>query len=76
MNDHGSARGDGHPVDYEHRTTVNLVAVIAILLVGAGLYWVFDTLDQRRKLELCVGTGRRDCFALPAQKGGTPPPSR
>ena len=64
------------PVDYGHRTTVNLIAVVAIMLVGAGLYWMFSTLDQRRKLEHCVGLGRRDCFAFPAQPGGIAPPGR
>lgn len=63
-------------IDYEHRTTVNLMAVIAIMLLGAGSYWLFHTLDQRRKLELCLAAGRRDCFALPAQPGGILPPAR
>ena len=68
--------GGKSDVDYHHRDTVNLIAVIAIMLVGACLYWIFTTTDQRRKLELCVGAGRKDCFALPAQPGGVAQPGR
>ena len=71
-----SAQPGPPPVDYQHRTTVNLIAVIAVMLVGAGLYWMFNAFEQRRKLEHCVGIGRRDCFAFPAQPGGIAPPGR
>lgn len=63
-----SARPDapgGSPVNYEHRTTVNLMAAIAILLLAAGIYWTFNLISERQKLERCVGQGRRDCFVVP-----------
>ena len=47
--------------DYKRRTTVNLVAVIALLVLGGVLYWALDLIDRQRKLERCVATGRRDC---------------
>lgn len=47
--------------DYKRRTTVNLVAVIALLVLGGILYWAVDLIDRQRKLERCIGTGRRDC---------------
>ena len=52
-------------VDYEHRTTVNLMAVIAIILLAAGLYWTAHNISESRKLERCVSSGRRDCFLAP-----------
>lgn len=63
-------------VDYSHRATVNLMAVIAIMLLAAGMFWIFQNLEQRRKLETCLATGRKDCFALPSQRGGILPPAR
>ena len=47
--------------DYPRRTTVNLAAVIALLVLGALLYWALDLIDRQRKLERCLNTGRRDC---------------
>lgn len=54
-------------VDYEHRTTVNLMAVIAIMLIGAGIYLTVNYISESHKLERCVSTGRRDCFVVPGQ---------
>lgn len=47
--------------DYERRTTVNLVAVIVLLVLGGVLYFAIDLIDRQRKLERCLSTGRRDC---------------
>jgi hypothetical protein len=60
--------------DNEHRTLVNLVAVIAILVLAIGAIWVMRELDQSRKIEQCLEMGRRDCGKL----NGTPdaPPQR
>lgn len=57
------------PVDYAHRTTVNLVAAIAVLVIGGCLLWIFHALDAQRKLERCASAGRKDCAAFPAQPG-------
>ena len=59
----------GTPVDYAHRTTVNLVAAIAVLVLGGCLLWIFHGLDEHRKLERCVSAGRKDRAAFPAQPG-------
>ena len=64
------------PVDYEHRTTVNLLAVIAILLLGAVFYWTANAINERQKLERCIGSGRRDCFVVPAPPGNPVPAQR
>ena len=48
----------------EHRTLVNLVAVIAILVLAIGAIWVMRELDQSRKIEQCLEMGRRDCAKL------------
>ena len=66
--------GAGRPVDYEHRTTVNLMAVIAILLLGAGVWLTMNYISESRRLDRCVGTGRRDCFVVPDPQSGRLPP--
>ena len=59
------------PVDYHHRTTVNLMAIIAILLVGAGMYLTINYITESRRLERCVGSGRHDCFVVPDAQAKT-----
>jgi hypothetical protein len=39
----------------------NLFALIAVVvLIGLG-YWAFNYLDQQRKLQNCLDSGRHDC---------------
>ncbi len=47
--------------EQDRRTRVNLVAAIVILLLVIGGYWLFTTLNDGRRLELCLEAGRRDC---------------
>jgi hypothetical protein len=50
--------------DYSHRATVNLVAAIAILIIAVMLVVAMNMIDSQRKLQRCVDSGRRDCFAI------------
>ena len=45
----------------EHRNFVNLAAVIAILVLAICAFWLLRTLDEKRKLEACLESGRRNC---------------
>ena len=54
--------------DYAHRKLVNLVATIAILVLAIILVVAMNMLDNQRKMQRCVDSGRRDCFSIP-----TPP---
>ena len=54
--------------DYAHRKLVNLVAAIAILVLAIILVVAMNMLDNQRKMQRCVDSGRRDCFPIP-----TPP---
>ena len=60
--------------DYSHRATVNLVAAIVILIIAALLVVAMNMIDSQRKLQRCVDSGRRDCFAIqtPPIAQGTP----
>jgi hypothetical protein len=39
----------------------NLVAVIAVLVLVALGYLAFHYIDEQRKLQNCLDSGRRDC---------------
>ena len=54
--------------DYAHRRTVNLVAAIALLVLAIIVVVAMNMLDEQRRMQRCVDSGRRDCFAIP-----TPP---
>jgi hypothetical protein len=48
--------------DDDRRTRANLIAIVAVLLIAGGAYWLLKTLDEHRKLMDCVASGRRDCL--------------
>ena len=54
--------------DYAHRRLVNLVAAIALLVLAIILVVAMNMLDNQRRLQRCLDSGRRDCLAVP-----TPP---
>ncbi len=58
--------------DREHRVFVNLAAAIAVLLLALAAFWLMKTLDERRKLENCLNSGRRDCLELVEPAAGAP----
>ncbi len=48
--------------DDGRRVFVNLVGAIVVLALALAAFWLMKTLDERRKLENCVNSGRRDCL--------------
>ncbi len=56
----------------ERRVFVNLAAAIAVLLLALAGFWLMKTLDEHRKLENCVNSGRRDCLEL-VEPAAAPP---
>ena len=46
----------------QHRTFVNLVAAIAMLVLAIAAIWLLGFLDEKRKIEACAEAGRRDCL--------------
>jgi len=58
-----------------HRTFVNLAAAAFLLLLAIAIIWVFKTLDDQRKLQDCLNSGRRNCVEV-EQRGGAEEPPR
>lgn len=51
-------------IDYQHRKMVNLVGAIALLVLAIIVVVVMNMLDNQRRTQRCVDSGRRDCFAI------------
>lgn len=60
--------------DYAHRNLVNLVAAIALLVLAIVFIVAINMIDNQRKLQRCVDSGRKDCFRIetPPVAQGTP----
>jgi len=58
--------------DGQHRVFVNLATAVAVLVLALAAFWLMKTLDERRKLENCVNSGRRDCVELIEPAAGPP----
>jgi hypothetical protein len=39
----------------------NIVAIIAVVVIAALGYWAFNYIDQQRKLQNCLDSGRHNC---------------
>ena len=48
----------------QHRTFVNLVVAAFLLLLAIAIIWVFKSLDDNRRLQNCLNSGRRNCVEL------------
>ncbi len=46
----------------QHRTFVNLVAAITVLVLAIVAVRLLGFLDDSRKIQACVEAGRRDCL--------------
>jgi hypothetical protein len=57
------------PEDEAHRKLVNLIAAIFVLLLAGAAIWVFKSLDEHRKLDNCLASGRRDCAPIDTSTG-------
>ena len=65
-------RSEEESEDRQHRVFVNLVAAIAVLVLAIAAFWLMKTLDERRKLENCLNSGRRDCLEWIEPAAGPP----
>ncbi len=39
----------------------NIAALIAVIVLAALGYWAFHAIDQQRKMQNCLDSGRHDC---------------
>ena len=57
------SRSSSEDEDDERRSSGrgNIAAIIAVVVIAALGYWAFHYLDQQRKMQNCVDSGRHDC---------------
>jgi hypothetical protein len=53
-----SPSGGGEPNATGRGNLFTLIAVVVLVALG---YWAFSYLDQQRKLQNCLDSGRHDC---------------
>ncbi len=46
------------------RGRANIAALVFIVLLFAGAYWLFQLLEHHREIQNCIASGRRDCIDL------------
>ena len=64
MNGGDSGGDDDDREERSRRALVNLLAAIAALMVAFGAVWTFKALDEQRRLQRCLDSGRRDCAEI------------
>ncbi len=61
---------DDRPDARAHRTRVNIVvSVIMVVLIGGGL-WLAHVLAEARRVQDCVFSGRTNCVPIDTQNSG------
>ncbi len=57
------AGDDEQETEAERRTANIVLAVVAVVLIGAGI-WLVNALIDARKLQQCFESGRRNCAPI------------
>jgi hypothetical protein len=50
----------------------NIAAIVVIVVLFAGAYWVFNLLEHHREIQNCIASGRRDCIEIAPPSNRTP----
>jgi len=60
----GETPEPNEPHGDEDRSRANLIAVVFIVTLFIGAFWLFKSLESHREIENCIASGRRDCIDL------------
>jgi hypothetical protein len=60
------------PPDDEGPGRSNIAAIVVIVVLFAGAYWVFNLLEHHREVQNCIASGRRDCIEIAPPSNHTP----
>jgi hypothetical protein len=52
------------PPDDDGPGRSNIAAIVVIVALFAGAYWVFNLLEHHREIQNCIASGRRDCIEI------------
>ena len=66
-NDNKSTRKPPRPTPSGNRG--NIVALVAIVILAAALFWIASAIQKHNALQNCIDSGRHDCVPIPAGPG-------
>jgi hypothetical protein len=52
------------PSEGENRDFANIVALVFVVALALGAFWLFKELERHNEILNCVASGRRNCDAL------------
>jgi hypothetical protein len=58
--------------DGEGRSRANLAALVFVIALFIGAFWLFRSIQSHREIENCIASGRRDCIQLTPGDGRAP----
>ena len=76
QNERRGAAFEPDTTDYAHRTFVNLLATVMLLLIALAVIWTIREIEAQEKLRICLDTGQRECVQLVPPRPGVRLPSR
>jgi hypothetical protein len=50
----------------------NIIALVFVVALAAGAYWLFHALERHGEIQACVASGRRDCIEFPHSDPSSP----
>ncbi len=60
------------PLEHENRDFANIVALVFVVALALGAYWLFQALERHGEIQNCIASGRRNCVDL--MHPDAPPP--
>ncbi len=54
----------GEPAQEENRDFANIVALVFVVALAIGGYWLFKEIERHNEILNCVASGRRNCDEL------------
>jgi hypothetical protein len=55
----------GRPNPRQDEGRGNIVALVFVVALAIGGYWLFRTLERHGEIQACLASGRRDCIEFP-----------
>jgi hypothetical protein len=65
-------KNDARPKPRQDEGRGNIVALVFVVALAIGAYWLFHALERHGEIQACVASGRRDCIEFPNSGGSSP----
>jgi hypothetical protein len=65
-------KNGGRPKPRQDQGRGNIVALVFVVALTIGAYWLFHALERHAEIQACVASDRRDCIEFPNSGGSSP----